>query len=118
MHGAAGAPTDGPATCAAPFEWPVRVYYEDTDLGGVVYYANYLKLPGAGPHRVAARTGCVPDPRCWRNAGLLFAVTAVNIRYLSPARFEDTLVVSVALERHAPRQHELQPVDPARYGRR
>ncbi|MEJ2515181.1 MAG: tol-pal system-associated acyl-CoA thioesterase [Gammaproteobacteria bacterium] len=80
------------------FSFPVRVYYEDTDLAGVVYYANYLRfmerartewLLAQGISQVALRDA----------EGLLFAVTAVDIRYLKPARFEDRLVVTVELTR-------------------
>lgn len=83
---------------AAPFTWPVRVYYEDTDLGGVVYYANYLKFLERARsewlrHLGISQTGLLESQR------LLFAITAVDVRYLKPARFEDELAVTVELER-------------------
>jgi acyl-CoA thioester hydrolase len=59
------------------FHWPARVYYEDTDAGGVVYHANYL-----GFLELAV------DP------GVLFAVAEVKIRYRRPARLDDLLVTS------------------------
>lgn len=82
----------------APFEWRVRIYYEDTDLGGVVYYANYLRyLERARSEWLRAlgvsQSGLLADSR------VLFAVTSVSIRYLSPARFEDLLVVTSELTR-------------------
>ncbi|MCB1787217.1 MAG: tol-pal system-associated acyl-CoA thioesterase [Chromatiaceae bacterium] len=78
------------------FEWPVRVYYEDTDAGGVVYYANYLKF------LERARTEWLRDlgfeqERLMRDAGILFAVRRVEIDYLLPARFDDALVVEAAI---------------------
>ena len=82
---------------AAPFAWRVRVYYEDTDLGGVVYYANYLKYLERARSEWLRHLG-VSQSALLAESGLLFAITAVNIRYLKPARFEDELVVSVALE--------------------
>jgi acyl-CoA thioester hydrolase len=83
---------------AARFSWPVRVYYEDTDLGGVVYYANYLKfLERARSEWLRSfgisQTGLLASER------VLFAITAVNLRYLRPARFEDELLVTVELQR-------------------
>jgi acyl-CoA thioester hydrolase len=80
------------------FTWRVRVYYEDTDLGGVVYYANYLKFLERARsewlrHLGISQTGLLASDR------LLFAITAVDIRYLRPARFEDELAVTVELER-------------------
>jgi acyl-CoA thioester hydrolase len=81
-----------------PFWWPVRVYYEDTDLGGVVYYANYLKFLERARSEWLRHLG-VAQAGLLASEGLLFAITAVNIRYLAPARFEDELHVRVALER-------------------
>ncbi len=74
------------------FSWPVRVYYEDTDAGGVVYYANYLKF------MERARTECLrsigfEQDRLRDDYGILFAVHSVEIRYRKPARFNDELEV-------------------------
>lgn len=75
------------------FHWSARVYYEDTDSGGVVYYANYLRflerartewLRAQGHSQIALAA----DP------GVLFAVAEVNIRYRRPARLDDLLVIS------------------------
>ncbi|HFC54314.1 MAG TPA: tol-pal system-associated acyl-CoA thioesterase [Gammaproteobacteria bacterium] len=76
------------------FIWPVRVYYEDTDSGGVVYYANYLRFMerartewlramGFGQHALA------------RGEGVIFAVRRAELDYRAPARFDDLLQVSV-----------------------
>jgi acyl-CoA thioester hydrolase len=75
------------------FHWSARVYWEDTDAGGVVYYANYLRfLERARSEWLRARghaqTALAIDP------GVLFAVTEVHIRYRRPARLDDLLVIS------------------------
>jgi acyl-CoA thioester hydrolase len=82
------------------FRWPVRVYWEDTDAGGVVYYANYLKmlercrtewLRSHGVHQEALRL-----------QGQLFVVSHVDAHYLKPARLDDALQVSVTLAEPRP----------------
>lgn len=75
------------------FQWPVRVYYEDTDSGGVVYYANYLKFMERARTEYLRSLGFEQD-RLQREAGILFAVRSVNIEYLRPARFNMQLEVS------------------------
>jgi acyl-CoA thioester hydrolase len=82
----------------ARFDWRVRVYYEDTDLGGVVYYANYLKFLERARSEWLRHLG-VSQSRLLESERLLFAITAVEVHYLKPARFEDELTVTVALER-------------------
>lgn len=80
------------------FEWPVRVYYEDTDAGGVVYYANYLKFLERGRSEWLRSLGFVQE-ELMREPGILFAVRSVQIEYLRPARFDDALVVETAIDR-------------------
>jgi acyl-CoA thioester hydrolase len=82
----------------ARFTWAVRVYYEDTDLGGVVYYANYLKFLERARSEWLRHLG-VSQSRLLEAERLLFAITAVEVRYLKPARFEDELTVTVELDR-------------------
>ena len=78
------------------FEWPVRVYYEDTDAGGVVYHANYLKfLERARTERLRAM-GFEQDELQKRD-GILFAVKSLDVNYLKPARFNDALLVTADL---------------------
>jgi acyl-CoA thioester hydrolase len=75
------------------FFWPVRVYYEDTDAGGVVYYANYLKFfERARTERLRA-LGYEQDELRIRE-GILFAVKSVRVDYLKPARFNEALLVT------------------------
>ena len=79
------------------FAFPVRVYWEDTDAGGIVFYANYLKFMerartewlralGIGQRALKAETGC------------MFVVTDTALRYLRPARLDDELLVTAHLE--------------------
>jgi acyl-CoA thioester hydrolase len=80
-----------------PFEWPVRVYYEDTDAQGVVYYANYFRflerartewLRSLGVDMVALMD---EDRR-------IFVVAEVHTRFLAPARLSDELIVTARLK--------------------
>ena len=76
------------------FSWPVRVYWEDTDGGGIVYYANYLRfLERARTEWLRARGQSQSELA--RTAGILFAVVHLELSYLSPARLDDELAVSV-----------------------
>lgn len=76
------------------FSHPVRVYWEDTDAGGIVFYANYLKfferartewLRAAGVEQQALR----------ETTGAIFVVAATSLRYLAPARLDDLLTITV-----------------------
>lgn len=78
------------------FRWPVRVYYEDTDSGGVVYYANYLRFMERARTEWLRQFGIEQD-KVREQDGVLFAVTHVDVAYLKPARFNDCLAVSVEL---------------------
>ncbi len=79
------------------FFWPVRVYYEDTDAGGVVYYANYLKFfERARTERLRAM-GFEQD-RLRADLGVLFVVRSAQVDYLKPARFNDSLFVSAEIK--------------------
>ena len=79
------------------FSWPIRVYWEDTDAGGIVFYANYLKFferartdwlrsLGIGQQQLKASTGG------------MFVVAQTSIRYLHPARLDDELMVTASLQ--------------------
>ncbi len=69
----------------------LRVYYEDTDLAGLVYYANYLKFIERGRSEWVREIGL--DQAELREAGLVFAVRRIEADYLKPARFDDLLQV-------------------------
>lgn len=79
-----------------PFFWPVRVYYEDTDAGGVVYYANYLRFFERARTERLRVLGFEQD-RLRAEAGVLFAVRSAHVNYLKPARFNDLLKVSAEI---------------------
>jgi acyl-CoA thioester hydrolase len=86
------------------FVWPVRVYYEDTDSGGVVYYANYLKfMERARTERL--RTMGFEQDKLHREQGVLFAVHSVQVEFKRPALFNDALEVSAQI--HSQRRASL-----------
>ena len=74
------------------FVWPVRVYYEDTDAGGVVFYANYLRFMERGRTEWLRSLGFEQDV-LMDDPGILFAVRHVELDYERPARFNDELRV-------------------------
>ncbi|MGA7181568.1 MAG: tol-pal system-associated acyl-CoA thioesterase [Thiobacillaceae bacterium] len=79
------------------FRWPVRIYWEDTDAGGVVYYANYLKFMERARSEWLRVLGF--DQNELRNElGIVFMVRRVTIEYLKPARYDDLLTISARLE--------------------
>lgn len=71
--------------------FPVRVYYEDTDLAGIVYYANYLKFIERARSEWVREIGV--DQRAMKAQGVVFAVKRVEADYIVPAAFEDDLVI-------------------------
>ena len=76
------------------FLWPVRVYYEDTDGGGVVYYANYLKFLERARTEWLRAMG-FEQSELARHEQVLFVVRSVTIEYLKPSLFDDRLHISV-----------------------
>ena len=78
------------------FSWPVRVYYEDTDAGGVVYYANYLKFMERARTEWLRKLGFEQDELIARD-NVLFAVRHIEIEYLQPARLNDAIIIDVQL---------------------
>ena len=78
------------------FSWPVRVYYEDTDSGGVVYYANYLKFMERARTEFLRSIGYEQD-QLQQELGIIFAVHSANIQYKKPARFNDELNVITSI---------------------
>src|SRR5208282_5091122 len=84
-------------TAVEPFRWPVRVYYEDTDAGGVVYYANYLRFLERARTEWLASLGFTLTAR-ERGHGALFVVHRRDIEYRQPARLYDALEVTLSLD--------------------
>lgn len=81
----------------SPHRFALRVYYEDTDLAGIVYYANYLKFIERGRSEYLRSLGV--DQRLLKSeAGLVFAVRRVEADYLAPAQFDDHLCVTTSVQ--------------------
>lgn len=74
------------------FVWPVRVYYEDTDSGGIVYHANYLKFMERGRTEWLRALG-FDQSRLKQELGILFVVRSLRIDYAKPAQFDDKLEI-------------------------
>lgn len=81
-----------PDSLQPTFTWPVRVYWEDTDAGGVVYYANYLRFLERARSEWLRALG-VEQTELARRDGVLFVVRRVEADYLAPARHDDLLQV-------------------------
>lgn len=79
---------------AREFVWPVRVYYEDTDFGGVVYYANYLRYFERARTEWLRSLG-IDHKRLAADAGLQFVVRRAEVDFLRGARLDDELSVTV-----------------------
>jgi acyl-CoA thioester hydrolase len=81
-------------------EFPVRVYYEDTDMGGIVYHANYLRFIERA--RSDWVRGIGVDQNAMREAGLIYVVRRIEADYLAPAKFDEELLVVTALKQVTP----------------
>ena len=90
------------------FVWPVRVYYEDTDTGGVVYYANYLRFMERARTEWLRSLGFEQDALA-REAGVIFAVRSAALEYLRPARFNDLLQVDGVPKHYTEVYRKVQP---------
>lgn len=90
-------PKTEPSTVAKKiFSWPVRVYYEDTDTGGIVYYANYLRFFERARTEWLRSLG-VSQQALLAKDGLQFVVRSVDLQYLAPARLDDELTLTMSL---------------------
>lgn len=78
-------------------EFPVRVYYEDTDLAGIVYYANYLKFIERARSTLVREAG-IDQGALKEGTGLVFAVRHVDATYLRPAKLDDALTIATKLQ--------------------
>jgi acyl-CoA thioester hydrolase len=85
-------------SAAAAFHFSVRVYWEDTDAGGIVFYANYLKFFERARTEWLRAKGWSQE-RLRATAGIAFIVTDTSVRYLRPARLDDLLDVTVDIRR-------------------
>ena len=84
----------------APFTWTVRVYYEDTDTGGIVYYANYLKYFERARTEWLRAAG-IEQQRLRDEFGLQFVVVHVACDYRQPARLDDLIDIDLRIARAA-----------------
>lgn len=84
----------------------LRVYYEDTDLAGIVYYANYLKFIERGRSEFVRDLG-IDQRRMKAEQGVVFAVRRVEADYLKPALFEDELIVETEVTGVTPARMEM-----------
>jgi acyl-CoA thioester hydrolase len=89
-----GAKVSDPLT----FEWPIRVYYEDTDAGGIVFYANYLKFFERARTEWLRACG-IDQQRLADSSDILFVVRRTAVEYSSPARLDDVIRVVSRIER-------------------
>ncbi len=78
------------------FSWPIRVYYEDTDAGGVVFYANYLKFFERARTEMLRDSGFEQD-QLLKEQGVIFVVRSVQVDYLKPAQFNDQIVATATV---------------------
>jgi acyl-CoA thioester hydrolase len=79
----------------SPFRWASRVYWEDTDAGGIVYYANYLRFLERARTEWLRSLG-YSQRALAQEPGIVFAVVSLNIDYRKPAKLDDELVVTCA----------------------
>ena len=84
----------------SPHTFPLRVYYEDTDLAGIVYYANYLKFIERARSEWVRGLG-IDQALLRAKQGIVFAVRRVEADYLRPAVFDDVLSVQTVLADHS-----------------
>jgi acyl-CoA thioester hydrolase len=77
----------------SPFRWASRIYWEDTDGGGIVYYANYLRFLERARTEWLRSLG-YSQRELAKAPGILFAVVSLNIEYRKPARLDDELVIT------------------------
>lgn len=80
--------------------FPIRVYYEDTDMAGIVYYANYLRYIERARSDWVREIGI--DQRAMKTTGVVFAVRRVVADYIQPAHFDDVLEVETTLTQRSP----------------
>ena len=83
---------------APVFHWPVRIYYEDTDAGGIVFYANYLKFFERARTEWLRASG-VNQQVLAENDGAIFVVKNANIDYHAPAKLDDVLDLTLSIEK-------------------
>lgn len=90
--------TDFTQDFSKDFSFPIRVYWEDTDAGSIVYYANYLKFFERARSEWLRRLG-VEQGELLLNEGCMFVVSEIQTKFHSPARIDDLLAVTVRIKK-------------------
>jgi len=85
-------------TMPPDFTWTVRIYYEDTDAGGIVFYANYLKFFERA-RTEWLRTAGIGQQALTESHGVMFVVKSTAVDYHAPAKLDDELKLTVVVER-------------------
>jgi acyl-CoA thioester hydrolase len=80
-------------------EWPVRIYYEDTDSGGVVYHSNYLKYMERARTEWLRSLG-IDQVELKKIFSVMFVVKELAIKYLKPAKFDDEIIVQTKVTKN------------------
>jgi acyl-CoA thioester hydrolase len=80
------------------FDWTVRVYYEDTDAGGIVFYANYLKFFERARTEWLRAAG-IGQHELLEQQGMAFVVKNASIDYVAPARLDDEIKLTTTIEK-------------------
>ena len=92
------APSPGSSAPSPVFSWPIRIYWEDTDAGGVVYYANYLRFLERARTEWLRSLG-VDQSRVRDAHGVVFVVREVAVEYLAPARLDELITIAARISR-------------------
>jgi acyl-CoA thioester hydrolase len=79
------------------FSWPVRVYFQDTDAGGVVYHANYVNFMERA-RTEWLRTFGYSNAGMMKELGVMFVVRSIKLDYLKPAQLDDALLVTAKIK--------------------
>ncbi len=87
---------DGVGARSTAFSWPIRVYWEDTDAGGVVYHGAYLRFFERARTEYLRSCG-VAQSRLQRERGIVFAIVGMELHFDAPARLDDELEASCEL---------------------
>lgn len=82
-----------------PFVWPVRVYFHDTDAGGIVFHGNYLHFMEAARTEYLQSLGYNVAELQHAQEGVLFVVYGLELKYRKPARLHDSLQITVSVQR-------------------
>jgi len=87
---------NGQSPIQQTFQWPVRIYWEDTDAGGIVFYANYLKFFERSRTEWLRSLG-IEQQSLKESTGCMFVVTDAALRFHRPARLDDLLIVTACM---------------------